>query len=70
MFGATVDKGLIVFQVIGTLHELDGERQWVHESVEAETIKSSVLRHQLKNFPRETEWEIAAAVKVKVLSLS
>ena len=36
----------------------DGERQRLHDALEAETIKASVLRHKLLNVPLETEKEI------------
>ena len=40
------------------LYFQDQERQRLHDALEAETIKASVLRHKLLNVPLETEKEI------------
>lgn len=53
-------KGVLV--VVEALVDLDAERQRLHDALEAETIKASVLRHSLLNVPVETEREIECAV--------
>ncbi|KAL5268148.1 hypothetical protein ACHWQZ_G002115 [Mnemiopsis leidyi] len=53
-------KGVLV--VVEALLDLDQERQRLHDALEAETIKASVLRHKLLNVPLETEKEIQGAV--------
>lgn len=53
-------KGVLV--VVEALLDLDQERQCLHDALEAETIKASVLRHKLLNVPLETEKEIQGAV--------
>jgi len=57
---ASDSKGVVV--VVQALLDLDGERQRLHDALEAETIKASVLRHKLLNVPLETEKEIQRAV--------
>ncbi|XP_025104361.1 coiled-coil domain-containing protein 175-like isoform X1 [Pomacea canaliculata] len=48
--------------VIEALHDLEAERKQMHMLLETETIKSSVLRHQLKLLPGQIRDEIKEAV--------
>lgn len=41
----------------------DAKRQKAHELLEAETIKSSVLRHKLASFPHKLKAELSAALR-------
>lgn len=38
----------------------------MHDAVEAETIKSSVLRHKLGDFPRDIEKEVSGNCSVLI----
>lgn len=49
-------------KVIDALHQLETERKSVHDSVETETIKASVLRYQLKILPKIIRKEVMDAV--------
>lgn len=49
-------------KVIDALHQLETERKSVHDSVETETIKASVLRYQLKILPKTIRKEVMDAV--------
>lgn len=53
----------LVKEIISSLVQLNDERLWLHDAVEAETIKSSVLRHKLGDFPRDIEKEVSDAVR-------
>ncbi|CAH1263597.1 LAMA2 [Branchiostoma lanceolatum] len=49
--------------VAAALKELDGERLKVHDVLEVETIKASILRHQLMFLPEQVKAEISEAVQ-------
>ena len=44
------------------LYLQDAKRQKAHELLEAETIKSSVLRHKLASLPHKLRAELSAAL--------
>lgn len=48
--------------IVEALLELDQERTKLHDALEAETIKASILRHKLLHVPLDTEKEIENAV--------
>lgn len=59
-------KGVLV--VVEALVDLDDERQRLHDALEAETIKASILRHKLLNVPLDTEKEIQRMLfKISIL---
>ncbi|CAG5126856.1 unnamed protein product, partial [Candidula unifasciata] len=49
-------------QVIGAINELEDERKLMHEKLETETIKCSILRHDLKMLPQQIKAETMMAV--------
>lgn len=56
----TDKKGVPI--IVEALLELDQERTKLHDALEAETIKASILRHKLLHVPLDTEKEIENAV--------
>ncbi|KAL5463372.1 hypothetical protein EMCRGX_G032265 [Ephydatia muelleri] len=52
----------LIQDIATSLKELNAKRQKAHELLEAETIKSSVLRHKLASFPHKLRAEMTAAL--------